>query len=139
MANRNSYKSWIERSPDNALLRRASCRWNDDIRMHLIKTTRERITWLQVVQINRYWWDFINMIFIVCLHKRGDFLDHLWKRKITKGEAVTWSWVRTFPLIPFGSITNLIICTFHKHSACSASRHALCSALNCFRICLYAL
>lgn len=55
MGNRNSNKRWIERSPDKALLGRAGFRWNDGIRMHLIKTTREEIIWLQVAQVNRSW------------------------------------------------------------------------------------
>lgn len=69
--NQNYHKSCIASSPDKELLGRANCRWNDSIRMHLIKTTRGGIIWLQVAQIKRYWWDHINMIIVACLHKRG--------------------------------------------------------------------
>ena len=51
-------------SPEKEPLGRASCRWNDNITMHLIKTTREGIISLQVAQIKRYWWDLTNMIII---------------------------------------------------------------------------
>ena len=115
---RNGNQKFLQKSdcnsPGKELLGRDSCRWNDNIRMHLIKTTREGIVWLQVAQNKCYWWDLTNMIIIVCLYKRGGVLDHLRKCNLTKGEEVTWSWVRSFPLIPFGSITNLIICIFHK-------------------------
>jgi hypothetical protein len=46
--NQEFLQNWTERSPDKALLGRASCRRDDGIGMHLIKTTLERITWLQV-------------------------------------------------------------------------------------------